>query len=259
MVYVTGGTQTVLGILLLVMGILGFIMCLIEFYDIARKRSIHPFKYFNMSHAVIHGAAQLIVVVVFISTQLLTTQWVNSSVVGYLALSFQFTSLYTSITMSLNRAIYGCSFDFDRSRAEFVFSDSTCGRVISIFIDIVYNIILVVAVIPIDIVSLYLLNKIAKKRAENTKRLQKEKPFFIQTLLNSVLFASMLICFHLAVLSDGAVMRFMMTTAAWEMWLMSPQIVALILLNETRRTYLKCLFCFMKKPVNAAVINSSTR
>ncbi|RCN34787.1 hypothetical protein ANCCAN_19356 [Ancylostoma caninum] len=71
MVYVTEETQTILGIVLLVLGLLGFMMCLVEFCEIARKRSLHPFKYFNISHAVIHGAAQLIVVVVFISSQLM--------------------------------------------------------------------------------------------------------------------------------------------------------------------------------------------
>lgn len=42
-----------------------------ETNEIVRQRSEHPFEYFHLSHA-IHGPAQLVVVVLFISSQLLT-------------------------------------------------------------------------------------------------------------------------------------------------------------------------------------------
>lgn len=123
------------------MGFLGFFMCLVEIYEIVRQRTIHPFKHFSVSHAVIQGVAQLIIVVGFISTGLIllvdisknsnsllefywvflstdfhiirkaqkhfffSGKWINPYIVGYAVLSLQFCSLYTTLTMSLNRAV----------------------------------------------------------------------------------------------------------------------------------------------------------
>ncbi|EYB98219.1 hypothetical protein Y032_0133g1776 [Ancylostoma ceylanicum] len=298
MVELTAQTQMCMGVLLLVLGVLGIVLCLVEISEIIRQRSINSFKYFRMSHAITHGVAQLVVVTIFISSQLLMfgKQWIDASVVGYVALSFQFNSLYTAFTMSLNRLasltvptsyskifsprhtalivigtwafsfttcsmllIKDCNFNFIGSEAEFAFSDSQCGQFIARYVDIVYNSVLVMTIIPIDILSLFLLHKIAKKRAERTRYLRKEKPWFIQTLLNSLVFACMLVFFHVAVFFDNAVVRFLMTTVAWEIWLMSPQIIAIILLNDTRRAYSQ-LFCyFKKKSANVMVARSSQK
>lgn len=96
-----------------------------------------------------------------------------------------------------------------------------------------------------------------QKRAENTRCLRKEKPWFIQvvflflllffsslsltgatfllrsnyiqTFLNTFMFASMVICFHMARFSTNTMIRFLLTTASWEAWLMSSQSVNFVL------------------------------
>ncbi|KIH59832.1 hypothetical protein ANCDUO_09926 [Ancylostoma duodenale] len=87
------------------MGAIGFTMSVIEIREILRLRNIYLFKYFSLSHAIIHAAAQLIVVVLFIPSGLVINLLVPPQVVGYTALALQCSSLYTSITMSLNRMI----------------------------------------------------------------------------------------------------------------------------------------------------------
>ncbi|KHJ98993.1 hypothetical protein OESDEN_01007 [Oesophagostomum dentatum] len=98
-------TLLFMGLGLLVMGVVGFCICLVEAYVILRQCIIHPFKYFCLSHTIVHGAAQLVVVALFISTQLITEQWMNPSVIGYMAIALQFCSLYTSFAMSINRVL----------------------------------------------------------------------------------------------------------------------------------------------------------
>ncbi|RCN24496.1 hypothetical protein ANCCAN_29806 [Ancylostoma caninum] len=173
----------------------------------------------------------------------------NTAVIVIATWAFSFTTC----SMLL---IDGCNFNFIGSEAEFAFSDSRCGQLIARYVDIAYNTVLVVTVIPIDILSLFLLHKFAKKRAECTRYLRKEKPWFIQTLLNSLVFACMLVSFHVAVFFDNALARFTMTTVAWELWLMSPQIIALILLQDTRRAYLQLFGCLKKKTTNVVVSRS---
>ncbi|RCN41883.1 hypothetical protein ANCCAN_12156 [Ancylostoma caninum] len=90
-----GNTGLFLGLFLFVMGAIGFTMCVIEIREILRLNNIFLFKYFNLSHAIIHATAQLVVVII--------GGWVPPHLIGYTALALQFSSLYTSITMSLNR------------------------------------------------------------------------------------------------------------------------------------------------------------
>ncbi|KAL6733465.1 hypothetical protein Aduo_004110 [Ancylostoma duodenale] len=260
------------------MGAIGFTMSVIEIREILRLRNIYLFKYFSLSHAIIHAAAQLIVVVLFIPSGLVINLLVPPQVVGYTALALQCSSLYTSITMSLNRMISvystftyskiftklntlmiiiatwslafsscivllvdGCGFVFDATIAEFYFEDTKCGRFLSFYADIVYNSVLLSVVIPMDMFSLYSLHKITQRQVMSTRRIRRERPWFVQTLLNSTFFALMLACFHTVVFADTVVARFFLTIVAWEAWLMSPQILGIILQKEYRIPYLKLL------------------
>ncbi|RCN41884.1 hypothetical protein ANCCAN_12157 [Ancylostoma caninum] len=51
----------------------------------------------------------------------------------------------------------------------------------------------------------------------------------------------MLACFHTAVFAKTVVGRFFLTIVAWETWLMSPQIIVIIVQKEYRIPYLKLL------------------
>ncbi|CAJ0608181.1 unnamed protein product [Cylicocyclus nassatus] len=252
-----------LGATLFVMATIGVTMCIIAIREDYRLRKLYLFKYFSLSHAIIHGLNQFLVVIIFMSTQTFVGQWMKPHVVGYFALSLQFSSLYTSITMSLNRLmsehgktsvlkinlifveictksfIEDCGFHFQPNGALFHFGKAPCGEFVSLYMDIIFNLILTSIVVPMDIYSLYTLYKYSKSRVMSTRRVKTEKPWFVQTLSNSLIFASMLFCFHIAVFFPNGLGPFLLTVAAWEFWLMSPQIVGVFVQKEYRLAYAK--------------------
>ncbi|EYC00583.1 hypothetical protein Y032_0114g426 [Ancylostoma ceylanicum] len=144
-----------------------------------------------------------------------------------------------AFSSSIVLLIDGCSFNFNVSIAEFHFDNTDCGRFLSFYVDIVYNSVLLSIVIPLDMYSLYSLHKITQRQVMSTRRIRREKPWFLQTLLNSTLFALMLACFHTAVLATTVVTRFFLTIVAWETWLLSPQIITVVVQKEYRIPYLK--------------------
>lgn len=61
----------------------------------------------------------------------------------------------------------GCTFNFNVTIAEFHFGNTGCGRFLSLYVDIVYNTVLLSVIIPIDMYSLYSLYKITNVSSLN--------------------------------------------------------------------------------------------
>ncbi|EYC00582.1 hypothetical protein Y032_0114g425 [Ancylostoma ceylanicum] len=57
--------------------------------------------------------------------------------------------------------------------------------------------------------------------------------------MNSLLFATMLAFFHATPLFGTEVLRFIFTVVSWEFWLLSPQVIGIIVQKECRGPYLR--------------------
>ncbi|KAK5973880.1 hypothetical protein GCK32_000532 [Trichostrongylus colubriformis] len=119
-----------------------------------------------------------------------------------------------------------CSFTFQPETCQFEFNDERCGRTLSLSQDLIYNITIAVASTLVDIYCLLQLNYkkevcVLKMLAYSLDRRKREKPWFLQTISNSIFYVLMLASFHVAVFFEGTTMRFILTVAAWQLWLSS--------------------------------------
>ncbi|KAK5982810.1 hypothetical protein GCK32_002072 [Trichostrongylus colubriformis] len=209
------------------------------------------------------------------ASQLLFGHWLrdkDKTVAGYLALSLQYSSIYTSIAMTVNRLVAvncpqkyskwfgrkntvmyiiacwliawvhnavhledGCSFTFQAETCQFEFSNEQCGRTLSLYQDLIYNVIIAIVSTLVDIYCLLQLNYKKEMIAYSVNRRKREKPWFLQTILNSIFYVSMLGSFHVAVFFEETSVRFILTVAAWQLWLLSGPLM-IICTDEEYRT-----------------------
>ncbi|KAK6020754.1 hypothetical protein OSTOST_13586, partial [Ostertagia ostertagi] len=94
-----------------------------------------------------------------------------------------------------------CSFTFDAQLRQFTFSDQQCGRALSLYQDLIYNVTLAVVSTFADIYCLLKLN------------------YYRKTAANSILYVLMLVSFHIAECFEGVTLRFILTVIAWQIWL----------------------------------------
>lgn len=120
----------------------------------------------------------------------------------------------------------GCDFFFDHKNAVWSFGSEPCSVWMSFYIDMIYNVVLFVAVGVIDIatfVQLKLKTKEISRRQVDGKqtkeaamRDRKEFLFFVQATLNSSIYAFMLVCFHLiSRVINTDLELFLCTTFVW--------------------------------------------
>ncbi|KAL6738177.1 hypothetical protein Aduo_011754 [Ancylostoma duodenale] len=202
------------------------------------RRCFTPVLYLVLSKLVADGLEMSAVMMLLVASQLIFGEWMPPEyrpVVGYLALSLQYSSFHTSIAMTTNRLLallfplrYNilctnkttvvvivicwliawfhnliylkpeCSFTFDPQIRKLVFTDDTCGEILSLYKDLIYNVVLALLTMIIDIFSLVKLRSQSSKSVNAPGRLSREKPWFLQATINSSLYVLMLTSFHTA-------------------------------------------------------------
>ncbi|PIO70783.1 hypothetical protein TELCIR_07349, partial [Teladorsagia circumcincta] len=104
------------GILMLLLGVIGlFPLIFVVVQPLATRRRLHPFQYLMLSKLAADGIELLVPLLCLSASQLLldvwqfcSGQWLDENkkpIVGYLALSLQYSSIYTSVAMTVNRTI----------------------------------------------------------------------------------------------------------------------------------------------------------
>ncbi|KAK6752434.1 hypothetical protein RB195_003703 [Necator americanus] len=233
------------GVLMFVVGIVGLLPLMLVIFEILfLRQSLTPFR----------------------------GEWMPKCyrpVVGYLALALQYSSFYTSVGMTINRfftimyplkcrkwfrpkaiivmisicwlfawahnliyLIPGCEFTFDFTIIRFVFSEERCADNLSLYQDLIYNIVLSILVTTIDIFSLAKLRRMARRTAHVSIKTRREKPWFLQATINSALYLLMLVCFHTSDFFDGTNIRFFLAVISWELYLSSAPYCIIILQKE---------------------------
>ncbi|KAK6030218.1 hypothetical protein OSTOST_03657 [Ostertagia ostertagi] len=228
---------------------------------LAYRQCLHPFQYLMLSKLAADGIELLVPIMGFSASQLLFGQWLHENkkpVVGYLALSLQYSSIYTSVAMTVNRTIAvtfpqgykkwfnnkttiiwvaacwviawthnaihlkeGCHFLFDLQTRLFKFSNEQCGRTLALYQDLIYNLTIAILTTLVDIYCLLKLSCVKKMVTYSPNRADKERPWFLQTTANAIFYALMLVSFHVSDYSEGITTRFVLTVVAWQLWLAS--------------------------------------
>ncbi|KAK6030216.1 hypothetical protein OSTOST_03655 [Ostertagia ostertagi] len=232
------------GSLMMVVGILGLVPLLYVMMRLLIFRSrLHPFHYLILSKLAADAIEMVLPMMTFSASQLLFGRWLgvqNDPIVGYLALSLQYSSIYTSAAMTVNRLIAvvythqyskwfnkkttiiwiiacwmiawihnaihlkeNCSFIFNAQMRQFTFSDEQCGRTLSLYQDLIYNVTLAIITTLADI---YCLLKMT---------------YYRETATNSIFYVLMLASFHIAECFEGITIRFILTVIAWQVYLAS--------------------------------------
>ncbi|EYC14504.1 hypothetical protein Y032_0040g241 [Ancylostoma ceylanicum] len=236
------------------------------------RRCFTAVRFLVLSKLVADGLEMFVVMMILVSSQLLFEDWVGPShrpVVGYLALALQYTSFYSSIAMTVNRLLavlyplrYNawfsnratiimvvfcwifawthniiylraeCSFTFNPTIQQFVFSNEQCGQNLSLYQDLTYNVVLALLSTIVDIFSLARLRRMGKRPVHISSGAKREKPWFLQATVNSCLYVLMLGSFHIAECFSGITIRFLLTVIAWQIWLSSAPYCIIILQRE---------------------------
>ncbi|KAK6030217.1 hypothetical protein OSTOST_03656, partial [Ostertagia ostertagi] len=107
--------------------------------------------------------------------------------------------LLPMMTFSASQLLF---FTFDAQLRQFTFSDQQCGRALSLYQDLIYNVTLAVVSTFADIYCLLKLNYYRKTAAKI-----------------ALLYVLMLVSFHIAESFEGVTSRFILTVIAWQIWL----------------------------------------
>ncbi|RCN29421.1 hypothetical protein ANCCAN_24820 [Ancylostoma caninum] len=121
--------------------------------------------------------------------------------------------VFVSVISALYWGVYfksGCDFFFDHVYRVWSFGSEPCSVWLSFHIDMAYNVCLFLVVGAVDVMTLLQLRSMTKNiRAHRTnndksghqndisRRQRKELLFFMQAFMNSLIYAFMLVCFHL--------------------------------------------------------------
>ncbi|KAK6045274.1 hypothetical protein COOONC_17221 [Cooperia oncophora] len=250
------------GISMILVGIFGLVPLLfVMAHLLVFRYRLNPFQYLIISKLTADGLAMLVPVMAFSASQLFFGRWLhedNEHIVGYLALSLQYSSIYTSVAMTVNRFIVvtfprhynkwfntkttmvsitacwviawvhntihlkeGCNFTFDAQIRQFKFSDEECGRTLSLYQDLIYNLTMAVITTLVDVYCLLKLSHYRGKTVYSPGRSKKERSWFLQTTTNSILYVLMLVSFHVAGCFEGITIQFILTVVAWQLYLAS--------------------------------------
>ncbi|EPB67807.1 hypothetical protein ANCCEY_13100 [Ancylostoma ceylanicum] len=94
-----------------------------------------------------------------------------------------------------------CSFTYDPTILQFVFSNDRCGAALSLYQDLVYNVVLALLSTAVDIFSLTRLRSMSS------------------ATINSFLYVLMLASFHISDYVNDVTVQFLLTVIVWQMWL----------------------------------------
>ncbi|EYC35803.1 hypothetical protein Y032_0979g3275 [Ancylostoma ceylanicum] len=115
---------------------------------------------------------------------------------------------------------------------KFVFSHDTCGEILSLYKDLIYNVVLALLTMTIDVFSLVKLRSKSSKIMYAPGASTREKPWFLQATINSSLYVLMLASFHIADCFSGITTQFLLTVVSWQMWLSATPYSIIILQKE---------------------------
>ncbi|KAL6734135.1 hypothetical protein Aduo_004706 [Ancylostoma duodenale] len=161
--------------------------------------------------------------------------------------------IFVSVISALYWGVYfksGCDFFFDHVYRVWSFGSEPCSVWLSFHIDMGYNVCLFLVVGAVDIITLLQLRSMTKnilaRKANNEKsahqnndmsrRQRKELLFFTQAFMNSLIYAFMLICFHLisrVVRTDFEL--FLCTTFIWGLSHAGGGVILIVFNPEIRR------------------------
>uniref|UniRef100_A0AC34R093 7TM GPCR serpentine receptor class x (Srx) domain-containing protein n=1 Tax=Panagrolaimus sp. JU765 TaxID=591449 RepID=A0AC34R093_9BILA len=112
----------------------------------------------------------------------------------------------------------GCDFYFDGNNHVWTFAATSCGAVISTYIDFYYGCTLMSIIVLIDAITLFNIQKGRRLMNKAGFQRQKEVQFFMQACSTSILYVLMLASFHLVWrLTSDPWLLFSSTTLAWEL------------------------------------------
>ncbi|CAJ0608276.1 unnamed protein product [Cylicocyclus nassatus] len=184
------------------------------------------------------------------------------------------TIIFVSLISAFYWAIYfveGCNFYFDHKYRVWSFGSDPCSVFLSFYIDMAYNVCLFLLVGIIDVATLLQLRSTTKsflshllqtkkKQVQDTilRRRRKEILFFMQTFMNSLIYAFMLVCFHLisrTVSTDFQL--FLCTTFIWGFSHAAGGLIVIAFNPQVRRHLLN--FRTLKKSLDAISAASTAR
>ncbi|KAL6738174.1 hypothetical protein Aduo_011751 [Ancylostoma duodenale] len=189
------------------------------------RRCFAPIRFLVLSKLIADGLEMFVIMMLLVASQLIFENWITLKyrpAVGYLALALQYSSFYSSIVMTFNHLLavlyplrYNfffnsrsttvmvavswlfawihnliylrpeCSFTFDPMIEQFVFSSAPCGEALSLYQDLIYNVVLAVISTTVDIFALARLKTISKKTIHISGESKRERPWFLQVLFFS--------------------------------------------------------------------------
>ncbi|KAK6732588.1 hypothetical protein RB195_016762 [Necator americanus] len=175
--------------------------------------------------------------------------------------TFIYISIITIICLGYGCVYFEapCFFIFDRSTLEFTFSASSCGQILSKFMDFWFGISLFSLVCCLDILTLIKLRLVIRDRNVqlmygSTNRFKKDLRLFAQTICTTILFSFTVVCFHY--ISTNFVdrfTRFCSTTLIWGINHTGAGIIVAVFNNEIRRNIFRPL---RSKYSSSAVVTS---
>ncbi|EYC14499.1 hypothetical protein Y032_0040g240 [Ancylostoma ceylanicum] len=240
-----------------IIGLVPLLLVIVQM--LSPRRYLIPVRYLILSKLIADGLEIIVVMMLLVASQLIFGDWIQTKyrpIVGYLALSLQYSSFYTSLALTLNRfmvvmnplrynflfnekttvimvvicwlfawihnLIYlkpECSFTYDPTILQFVFSNDRCGAALSLYQDLVYNVVLALLSTAVDIFSLTRLRSMSSRTRRSPGESKREKPWFLQATINSFLYVLMLASFHISDYVNDVTVQFLLTVIVWQMWL----------------------------------------
>ncbi|CAJ0608275.1 unnamed protein product [Cylicocyclus nassatus] len=160
--------------------------------------------------------------------------------------------IFVSVLSAAYTSVYfkaGCDFYFDHENGVWSFGSDPCSVWISFYIDMCYNVFLFLTIIIIDIATLIQLKSTTRSMLSrsvqiddkqnndiSSKRRRKELLLFTQTFVNSLMYAFMLLCFHLVAPSVSTNFQlFLCTTLVWGLSHTFGGVILIVFNPEVRR------------------------
>ncbi|EYC14500.1 hypothetical protein Y032_0040g240 [Ancylostoma ceylanicum] len=210
-----------------IIGLVPLLLVIVQM--LSPRRYLIPVRYLILSKLIADGLEIIVVMMLLVASQLIFGDWIQTKyrpIVGYLALSLQYSSFYTSLALTLNRFMvvmnplrYNFLFNEKTTVIMFVFSNDRCGAALSLYQDLVYNVVLALLSTAVDIFSLTRLRSMSSRTRRSPGESKREKPWFLQATINSFLYVLMLASFHISDYVNDVTVQFLLTVIVWQMWL----------------------------------------